>query len=239
MHLSEFDPISRAEDAKSGAWTSVSEKDHSCQCKGTKNSVHLHLLFFCTLVITCTACQYLPGVNRLFCRPIGWWKRRRFKQGACCLFYGLQLNANTLKMQLQIFSCICKEKDLETVCLFSNILKHFLTLSKPQILLVPFVPGCLPHQADPCQFVMPATNAVSEHPFNAVRRRRFENECEHGMTLNFMNRLLNELFSNISSASPNSSFNLTLRYSQLWLLQSISPDPDPDPDPETDHIICT
>ena len=139
-------------------------------------------------------------------------------------------------MHLQIFSCICKEKELETVCLFLDIIRNFKTLSTPQILLAPYVPGCLPHQADYCQFVMPGTNAVSVHLFNAVRRRRFENKCEHGRTLNFINRLLNELFSNISSASPSYSFNSTLRYSQLWLLQSISPDPDPDPDPETEHL---
>ena len=102
----------------------------------------------------------------------------------CCLFYGSELNANTLKMQLQIFTCICKEKELKTLH------KKFQTLSKPQILLAPYVPGCLPHQADHCQFVMPATNAVNEHPFNAVRRRRFEYKCEHGRTLNFTNRLL-------------------------------------------------
>ena len=48
----------------------------------------------------------------------------------CCLFYGSELNANTLKMQLQILSCICKEKELETLCISSYIITRTFTPSK-------------------------------------------------------------------------------------------------------------
>jgi len=41
-----FDPVSRAGDAKSGARTTVSEKDHSFHQKGTKSSVHLFIFIF-------------------------------------------------------------------------------------------------------------------------------------------------------------------------------------------------
>ena len=83
----------------------------------------------------------------------------------CCTFYGSDLDDNTLKTQLQIFSGICKTNQLDTGCLLSDIINLFKTLTKPQISLISQVARLLK-----LILVMPATNAVSERSFSAMRR---------------------------------------------------------------------
>ena len=83
----------------------------------------------------------------------------------CWRFYGSELDDNTLKTQLQIFSGICKTNQLDTGCLLSDIINLFKTLTKPQISLISQVARLLK-----LILVMPATNAVSERFFSAMRR---------------------------------------------------------------------
>ena len=83
----------------------------------------------------------------------------------CCRFYGSDLDDNTLKTQLQIFSGICKTNQLDTGCLLSDIINLFKTLTKPQISLISQVARLLK-----LILVMPATNEVSERSFSAMRR---------------------------------------------------------------------
>ena len=83
----------------------------------------------------------------------------------CFRFYGSDLDANTLRTQLLIFSGICKTNQLDTGCLLSDIINLFKTISKPQISLISQVARLLK-----LIIVMPATNAVSERSFSAMRR---------------------------------------------------------------------
>ena len=81
------------------------------------------------------------------------------------MFYGSDLDAHNLQTQLQIFAGVCEENQLDTGCLLPDIIKLFQNLSKPQISLMSQVARLLK-----LIIVMPATNAVSERSFSAMRR---------------------------------------------------------------------
>ena len=83
----------------------------------------------------------------------------------CCRFHGSDLDNNTLRTQLKIFSGICKTSQLDIGCLLSDIINLFKTLTKPQISIISQVARLLK-----LIIVMPATNAVSERSFIAMRR---------------------------------------------------------------------
>ena len=86
------------------------------------------------------------------------------------------VNANTLRTQLLIFSGICKTNQLDTGYLLSDIINLFKTLLKPQISPISQV-ACLLKLI----IVMPATNAVSERPFSAMRRLKIYLRTNMGM----------------------------------------------------------
>ena len=84
----------------------------------------------------------------------------------CCLFYDNDFDVSKLRTQLQTFTTLWKEHNHDTSCLLlSDIINYFRTLSRPEILLMSEV-------ARPLKLiiVMPATNAVSERSFSAMRR---------------------------------------------------------------------
>ena len=84
----------------------------------------------------------------------------------CCLFYDNDFDVSKLRTQLQTFSTLWKEHNHDTSCLLlSDIINYFRTLSRPEILLMSEVARLLK-----LIIVMPATNAVSERSFSAMRR---------------------------------------------------------------------
>lgn len=101
----------------------------------------------------------------------------------CCRFYGSDFDANTLGTQLHILSALCKNNQLDTDCLLSDIINLFKTLSKPQISLMSQVARLLK-----LIIVMPATNAVSERSFSAMRR--LKSYLRTNMTKERLNNLM-------------------------------------------------
>ena len=79
-------------------------------------------------------------------------------------FYGSDLDGSSLSTQLEVFSTTCKTKSQEVYRL-SDMVKLFKSLTPSQIELMSQV--C---KAFKLLLVMPATNAVSEHSFSALRR---------------------------------------------------------------------
>ena len=79
-------------------------------------------------------------------------------------FYGSDLDGSSLSTQLEVFSTTCKTKSQEVYRL-SDMVKLFKSLTPSQIELMSQV--C---KAFKLLLVMPATNAVSERSFSALRR---------------------------------------------------------------------
>lgn len=84
----------------------------------------------------------------------------------CGSFYGTDFDVNVLKTQLLTLSVQVKadHPDIDRL-LLSDMIRHFRALSKPQISLLSQVARLLK-----LIIVMPATNAVSERSFSAMRR---------------------------------------------------------------------
>ena len=83
----------------------------------------------------------------------------------CGRFYDSDLDDNTFRTQLKIFSGICKTNQVDTGCLLSDIINLFKTFTKSQILPISRVARLLK-----LIIVMAATNAVIELSFIAMRR---------------------------------------------------------------------
>jgi hypothetical protein len=84
----------------------------------------------------------------------------------CGSFYGTDFDVNVLKTQLLTLSVQVKAdySDIDHL-LLSDMIRHFRALSKPQVSLLSQVARLLK-----LIIVMPATNAVSERSFSAMRR---------------------------------------------------------------------
>ena len=83
-------------------------------------------------------------------------------------FYGNDFDVSILKAQLQILAIQIKAVHPDNDFLLSDIVKYFKTLSKPQVSLLSQVALLLK-----LILVMPATNAVSERSFSAMRRLKY------------------------------------------------------------------